>query len=108
MRRAASVRSIGGEVMPHPELRALREEIDAIDQELAELLAARFRVVDRVIGVKRPNRIPAMLPDRIEEVVANAKRRGEALGVPPDTMEKLWRLLIDETIRYEEPRLKLD
>jgi isochorismate pyruvate lyase len=93
--------------MPNPELHALRDEIDIIDQRLAECLALRFRIVDRVIAVKGPLGIPAMLPDRVEEVVVNARDNGEALGVPAETMEKLWRLLINETIRYEEERLPM-
>jgi isochorismate pyruvate lyase len=89
-------------------LRALRDEIDRIDEALALSLAERFRIVDRVIAVKRKHGIPAMLPDRIEEVAANARSRGERLSIPPESMERLWRLLIEETIRYEEPRLRED
>jgi isochorismate pyruvate lyase len=108
MQQGVSIQTIGGEAVPNPELRALRNEIDAIDQRLAECIAQRFEVVDRVIGVKGPLGIPAMLPDRVEEVALNARARGEALGVPPDTMERLWRLLISETIRYEEQRLSVN
>jgi isochorismate pyruvate lyase len=91
--------------MPTPELRALRQEIDGIDQELAALLARRFRVVDKVIALKKGLSLPALLPDRVEEVVENARKRGETLGVPADSMEKIWRLLVAETISYEETRL---
>jgi isochorismate pyruvate lyase len=94
--------------MPTPELRALRDEIDAVDQGIAELLARRFRIVDRVIAVKNAAKLPAVLPDRIEQVVSNAKSRGEQLDIPTDTMEKLWRLLIGETIRYEDAQLQND
>jgi isochorismate pyruvate lyase len=91
--------------MPTPALRDLRAEIDALDAELAGVLARRFRIVDRVIAEKRAAGLPAALPDRIEEVAVNARRRAEALGLPPEGIERLWRVLIAETIRYEEDRL---
>jgi isochorismate pyruvate lyase len=94
--------------MPTPELRAFRQEIDQLDQQMAILLAKRFRIVDQVIAIKQAKQIPALLPDRIEEVVENAKRRGTELNIPVESMEKLWRLLIAETIRYEETRLTRD
>jgi isochorismate pyruvate lyase len=92
--------------MPTPELRALRDEIDAVDQGIAELLARRFRIVDHVIAVKNSANLPAVLSDRIEQVVCNARSRSEQLGIPSETMERLWRLLIAETIRYEDAHLR--
>jgi isochorismate pyruvate lyase len=91
--------------VPTPELRALRDEIDAVDRDLMAKLAARFALVDQVIAIKRERRLSARLPDRVEEVVFNARRNAQAVGLPPDVAEKLWRLLIDETIRYEDQRL---
>jgi isochorismate pyruvate lyase len=88
-----------------PELLALRAEIDAADEVLAAALANRFRIVDRVIAVKAAHGIPAMLPDRIEEVVDNARCRAGHVAVPPEHFEAIWRALIAETIRYEDARL---
>jgi isochorismate pyruvate lyase len=92
-------------MMPTPELVALRAEIDAADEVLAAALANRFRIVDRVIAVKAANGIPAMLPDRIEEVVVNARRRAGRVDVPPEHFEAIWRAIISETIGYEDARL---
>lgn len=86
----------------HPILTDLRAEIDAVDQKLVALLAARFEIVDRVIAVKRTKNIPAALPDRIEQVVQNSLKNSKQSNVPPQTIEKIWRTLIAETIAYEE------
>jgi beta-alanine degradation protein BauB len=83
-------------------LTLLRNEIDAIDTAMIKLLAKRFQVVDRVIAVKKANDIPALLPERVEEVVGNAATQAKALGVPKDTAGRIWRVLIGETIAYEE------
>lgn len=86
-------------------LASLRDEIDAVDAELFKALEKRFEIVDRVINVKRGAGIPAMLPDRIEQVVKNALRHAQATKVPQHTIETLWRQLIAETIKYEDERL---
>jgi isochorismate pyruvate lyase len=87
------------------ELLGFRDEIDAIDRALVELIAKRFKVADRVIAVKRVKGIPAALPDRIEQVVQNNLRNAKDTHVPPQTIEKIWRSLIAETIAYEERAL---
>jgi isochorismate pyruvate lyase len=80
----------------------LRDEIDAVDAELVALIQKRFEIADRVIEVKRANGIAAALPDRIEQVVQNVLKNAKDTKVPPQTIEKLWRTLIAETIAYEE------
>ncbi len=88
------------------ELLEFRDEIDCIDRALVDLIAQRFKVVDRVIEVKRKNHIPAALPDRIDQVVQNNLRNAKKTNVPPQTIEKIWRTLISETIAYENIKLR--
>ena len=89
--------------LPVPaDISALRREIDALDSAMIELLAKRFRIVDRVIAVKKAKDIPALLPERVEEVVRNAARQAKGLDVPEDSVERIWGVLVRETIAYEE------
>lgn len=83
----------------------LRREIDAIDVEMVDLLARRLGVVHRVLAVKQEHGIPALLPDRVEDVVERVKVEAAARGVPDDLVESLWRSLIGWTVAYEEKRL---
>ena len=83
----------------------LRQEIDALDDELVKLIAQRFAIVDRVIEIKRGANVPASIPERIEQVVHNAIEKSKASGVPEISIERIWRLLIAETIAYEESQL---
>ena len=80
----------------------LREQIDAVDAALVALIQKRFEIADGIIEVKRVNGIAASLPDRIEQVVQNALDNAKHAKVPPQTIENLWRVLIAETIAYEE------
>lgn len=86
-------------------LASCRAEIDALDAELIRILARRLEVVDRVVALKRANNIPALLQDRVEEVVAHVREEAVSCGAPPDLAEKLYRHLIAWTIDYEEAKL---
>ncbi len=84
------------------ELALLRNEIDCIDKELVHLLARRFHTVDRVIVTKQRACVPAHIQSRVDQVIANAKADAVQMGIPATSIEKLWRLLVDETILYEQ------
>jgi len=82
----------------------VRVAIDAIDEELVDLLAARFTYVDRAWQLKRAP-ADAVVPWRITDVIDKVKARAEAKGLPPELAEALWRQLIGWFIQYEEAKL---
>lgn len=86
------------------DLEALRRDIDLVDRQLLELLAHRFRIVERVVAVKSLLGLPARIPDRISEVIESREAQGQALGLPPATAAKLWAVIVEETCRNEEAR----
>jgi isochorismate pyruvate lyase len=92
-------------VTDNPALAACRAEIDALDAELVRLLGRRVEVVDRVVAIKQEHDIPALLLDRVEEVVAHVREEAEICGAPPDLAESLYRALIAWTVAYEENKL---
>jgi isochorismate pyruvate lyase len=80
----------------------LRVVIDRIDRDIVKLLAERVQCLDRVITIKAREKIPAAIPERVEEVVAHVRAEAEAAGMPPDLAEILWRRLIEWSIAYED------
>jgi isochorismate pyruvate lyase len=84
----------------------LRDEIDALDSELVAILAKRQRCVERVIEVKRAQKMPARVPERIEEVLARVRGLAEAENLEPDLAVALWREMIEQFIAYEERALR--
>ncbi|MFG1358002.1 chorismate mutase [Xanthobacter pseudotagetidis] len=82
-----------------------RRAIDGIDARMVDLLAERFAVVEEVVKIKQANGIPALLPDRVEEVVAQVEALAAGKGLPPGIAGALWRTLIAQTIDYENARL---
>ncbi|WP_278921350.1 MULTISPECIES: chorismate mutase [Pseudophaeobacter] len=79
----------------------LRQQIDMLDAELIRMLTVRAGYIDRAIRLKQQNGWPARIPDRVEEVVENVRRRALAEGLDPDLAEDLWRPLIDWSIARE-------
>ncbi|CUI69911.1 chorismate mutase [Cognatishimia activa] len=83
----------------------VRLGIDALDKTLVELLKERAGYIDRATELKQGNGWPARIPERVEEVVNNARRVAETEGLDPDLVEQLWRQLIDWSITREETGL---
>ena len=86
-------------------LAPFRAEIDALDAQMVELLAKRFEVVKHVIAVKKAEGLAALLPERVEDVVEKVSATAETKGVPPELAERLWRVLIQWVVDYENERL---
>ena len=100
----------GGEAMASlkpakcPSMDEVRREIDRIDEALVDLIAERFGYVDRAWQLKQSAE-EALVPWRVEEVVAKVRERAENADLPPDLAEELWRQMISWFIRYEEANL---
>jgi len=88
-----------------PELDNIRKAIDGIDGALIALFAKRFDEVKKVAVEKHKHGLPAVVPARIEAIVKRIRADAEKAGFPPDVAEKIWRLLINEMIAFEEAEL---
>ena len=79
---------------PKPGLDHLREEIDAIDQQLVELLAQRRRIVQQVIEVKQQHDLPTFHPAREENLISTRRAQAVRAGLDPDYVEDLFRTML--------------
>jgi len=79
----------------------VRAEIDRMDRELVRMLALRAGYIDRATALKQLNGWPARIPERVEEVVMNARAAADGEGLDPDLIEDLWRQLVDWSIARE-------
>ncbi len=84
-----------------PSMLELRRQIDAIDAELVRLLAVRLEHIDRAAQLKQAEGLPARIPARVEEVVANVRARAFDRGLDPELAEQVWRMLIEWSIKRE-------
>lgn len=86
----------------------LRSAIDALDEKLIELLATRAGYIDRAAQLKTENGWPAKIPERVAEVIGNAKSRARAVGLDAKLAEQLWQPLVEWSIAREEQVLGPD
>lgn len=87
---------------PTEEMQYFRKQIDEIDIDIAKLLGKRYEIVAHVAKHKKQMGIPSVLPDRVEQVVQNARRLGNDYNVDPDLMEILYRAIIKRACEYED------
>lgn len=83
-----------------------RAEIDRVDRALVELLAERWRYVDRMWEFKRKQQQEASVPWRNREVIEKVRTRAGELGLPPEMAEALWRQIIGWGIQYQDEKLR--
>ena len=80
----------------------VRVAIDALDRELVALLVRRLGYVGRAAEIKHMHDMPAFIPARVEEVIANVRSLAESSNADPEFVEALWRTLIGMSITYEQ------
>lgn len=74
-----------------PALSSLRAEVDAVDAELIALLARRREVVARLFALKDARALPRLDAAREAALLADRRARAEALGLPGDDVEAVFR-----------------
>lgn len=82
----------------------VRIEIDRLDAMILDLVAERFRYVDRAWQLK-DNPDEATVPWRVRQVIDKVEARARERGLPPELAVALWRQMIGWFIQYEEEKL---
>ncbi|GAB6098032.1 bifunctional chorismate mutase/prephenate dehydrogenase [Desulfatiferula olefinivorans] len=81
----------------HPwqaKLSALRDEIDAIDRKVVELLSLRKAQVDHVVELKKAHNLQVYHPAREEDLIWARRRQATDAGLSPDYIEELYRTIM--------------
>jgi isochorismate pyruvate lyase len=78
----------------------VRAGVDALDNRLVEMLAIRFGYMRAAARIK-PERGQVRDEPRKAQVIANARARAEALGLPADVIADIWDGLVEASIAYE-------
>ncbi|MDA1000266.1 MAG: chorismate mutase [bacterium] len=84
------------------ELSGLRRRIDECDAELVRLIAERLRVCQEVGRFKGERGMEIRVPEREGEVISRVLKLNDG-PCPPETLEKIFRLLIEAAVRLEAP-----
>jgi len=92
-----------GESQPaNPEMAALREKIDSLDEALVKLLAERQRQIENAAEIKSRIGWPARITPRVNEVLGNVAAQAEIQNLDLGLARSLWTVLVEWSIAYEE------
>ncbi len=83
-------------------MKPFRQRIDALDDQIIDLLIARTEIIREVGHFKFENDIPAVLPDRVVEVRERAAARAAAKGLDADLVRQLYTTIIGYSCDLEE------
>ena len=83
-------------------LEPYRRRIDEIDDKIVDLLAARMNVIREVGELKFRNNIPAVLQDRVNEVINRAAARAGEKSLDPTLARKIYTTLVNYSCDLEE------
>jgi chorismate mutase / prephenate dehydratase len=87
-------------------LESVRREIDALDDQMLDLIAKRFEVSGQVRSLKQsdPTVWPLPLrPSREAGILRRLVARGKLGGVSPDLVVRLWRAILNESTAKQAP-----
>ena len=80
----------------------LRKQLDQLDQQLLQIVAARQSTSREIARVKRATGVPTRDYGREREVLLAARNYAQNLGVSPDVAETVMRLLIRSSLTTQE------
>lgn len=86
-------------------LAAYRDQIDAVDRRLLELLNERTQVVEHIGRVKREARLPIYEPKREDEVFRNVTEHNGG-PLPVDAVKRIFERIIDEMRKVQRERME--
>lgn len=83
-------------------LEPYRARINALDEQIIDLLRARYDVIEEVGHLKSAEGIASVLQDRVDEVRENAAKLAAERGMDEDFIRHLYAQLIEHSCNLEE------
>ncbi|WP_020531325.1 chorismate mutase [Flexithrix dorotheae] len=89
-------------------LDTMRRQIDNVDREILENMAARKTLVNKLGEYKKENNVTVFQPDRWLEVFKTRAEWGKQLNVNEEFVGKLFQLIHDESIRIQTKKVNTE
>lgn len=90
------------DVLEIKELTPFREKIDALDDQIIDLLGQRLAIINEVSVIKAQKGIEPVLQDRVDQVRERAVKRAINHGYDPDFIRGIYQDLIDYSCHVEQ------
>ncbi len=78
-----------------------RRNIDNVDRQIVEMLAARMALVERLAEHKRDNNVTLFQPERWKEILKTRTELGQKLNLYPELVEEIYKIIHMESIRKQ-------
>ena len=91
--------------MTKDELTAVRDKLDALDKSIVDALATRDQLVEEVVQLKADPSQPVRDVSREEVLLGKVVRHAESAGVNKDLITRLFREIMDHSLRRQHRRL---
>ena len=88
-----------------PEMMAIRNKIDAIDNKLLPLMVKRSQLVERALKLK-VNKSEIIDRKRINEIIKKISYKTKKLGGDSKLLTSIWSSMIENFINYENSKFK--
>lgn len=83
------------------ELNWLRAEIDELDEQLWDTIAARMDVSKRIGEWKKAHGVAPFQPERYQTIVESLKLKAERLGLSPEFAMQIWDMIHEESLKQQ-------
>ncbi len=83
------------------ELNWLRAEIDELDEQLWDTIAARMDVSKRIGEWKKAHGVAPLQPERVKVIGERLKVTGERLHLSEDFIQKMWDIIHEESLKQQ-------
>lgn len=84
------------------ELNWLRAEIDELDEQLWDTIAARMDVSKRIGEWKKAHGVAPLQPERVKVIGERLKVTGERLHLSEDFIQKMWDIIHEESLKQQK------
>ena len=89
-------------IAAEPQLTWLRAEIDELDEQLWDTIAARMDVSKRIGEWKKAHGVAPLQPERVKVIGERLKVTGERLHLSEDFIQKMWDIIHEESLKQQK------
>lgn len=82
-------------------IKSLRKIIDAIDEQILDLIKSRMEVVIEIGEAKKQTKAEVVDQSRELEIYQRLMEKAEEKGIDPAIVKKIWKLLIEAAYEAE-------
>lgn len=83
-------------------LKPYRSRINTLDEQIVELIHQRCAVINEVGHLKARNNIPAVIPERIDEVQDHVAELAKSKNLDPAFIREIYKYIIEYSCNMEE------